>query len=636
MNTLFSESNYSALYKWSLDDPEAFWDSQAKHFLDWITPWDEVMRQDANKTHAQWFKGGKINVAYNCVDRHLKEHGDKIAIIWESDDGKESIKVTYKQLYEKVCKFSNALKNNNVKKGDRVCIYMPLIVETAVAMLACARIGAVHSVVFGGFSAKSLSDRILDAECKIVVTANEGMRGGKVIPIKNIVDQALESCPNVNSVIVVKRTSNTTTMSEDRDVWYHDEIEKVADNCPIEEMQASDPLYILYTSGSTGKPKGILHGSAGYLLHVCMTYKYIFDQTESDVYWCTADLGWVTGHSYVLYGPLSNGATTLMFEGVPTFPDASRYWDIIEKYQVNTFYTAPTILRTLTALGNEPVNNYSLKSLRLLGTVGEPIDVETWNWYFEKIGKKKCPIIDTWWQTETGGVLISQLPDEITDTCGAKAKPFLGIEPSLVDDNENLTTEKSGNLVIKRPWPGQMLTIYGDQKRFEETYFTDSKKGGYYYPSDRAIIDKDGSVRVTGRADDTLNVSGHLFGATEIESALIQHSDIAEAAVVGYPHPVKGQGIYAFVAINKNVQLNDSSSNELHKELAQIVREQISAVAKPDVIHCTNELPKTRSGKIMRRILRKIANNDFSDLGDTSTLVNPSIVNDLIDSRANI
>ncbi len=636
MNTLFSESNYSALYQWSLSDPEAFWDSQAKHYLDWIAPWDEVMHQDANKVHAQWFNGGKINVAYNCVDRHLKEHGDKIAIIWESDDGKESIKVTYKQLHEEVCKFSNVLKNNNVKKGDRVCIYMPLIVKTAVAMLACARIGAVHSVVFGGFSAKSLSDRIQDAECEIVVTANEGMRGGKVIPIKNIVDQALEACPNVNSVIVVKRTSNPTAMLEGRDVWYHDEIEKVTDNCPIEEMQASDPLYILYTSGSTGKPKGILHGSAGYLLHVCITYKYIFDHVESDIYWCTADLGWVTGHSYVLYGPLSNGATTLMFEGVPTFPDASRYWQIIDKYQVNTFYTAPTILRTLTALGNEPVNNHSLKSLRLLGTVGEPIDVETWNWYFEKIGKKKCPIIDTWWQTETGGVLISQLPDEITDTCGTKAKPFLGIEPSLVDDNENLSTEKSGNLVIKRPWPGQMLTIYGDQKRFEETYFTDSKKGGYYYPSDRAIIDEDGSVRVTGRADDTLNVSGHLFGATEIESALIQHNDIAEAAVVGYPHPVKGQGIYAFVAMNKDVQLNDSSSNSLHKELAQIVREQISAVAKPDVIHCTNELPKTRSGKIMRRILRKIANNDFSDLGDTSTLVNPSIVNDLIDSRANI
>lgn len=631
MNTLFSESNYLALYKWSLDDPEAFWASQANHFLDWINPWDEVMYQDENKAHAQWFNGGKINVAYNCVDRHLKDLGNKIAIIWESDDGKESKQVSYKQMYEEVCRFSNILKNKGVKKGDRVCIYMPLLVETAVAMLACARIGAVHSVVFGGFSAKSLSDRILDAECKIVVTANEGVRGGKVIPIKNIVNQALEDCPNVSSVIVVRRTANKTEMSEGRDVWYHDEFDKVSNDCPIEEMHANDPLYILYTSGSTGKPKGILHGSAGYLLHVCMTYKYIFDHTDSDVYWCTADLGWVTGHSYVLYGPLSNGATTLMYEGVPTFPDASRYWEIIDKYQVNTFYTAPTILRTLTAFGDKPVHKHSLKSLRLLGTVGEPIDVETWNWYFENIGKKNCPIIDTWWQTETGGVLISQLPDELTDACGTKAKPFLGIEPALVDDNEELTTGNSGNLIIKRPWPGQMLTIYGDQKRFEETYFTNSKKGGYYYPSDRAIIEADGSVRVTGRADDTLNVSGHLFGATEIESALIQHEDVSEAAVVGYPHSIKGEGIYAFVALNQNTQ----SSERIKDELKEIVRNEISAIAKPDVIQCSSELPKTRSGKIMRRILRKIANNDFSDFGDTSTLLNPSIVNELVESCEN-
>ncbi len=631
MNTLFSESNYNSLYQWSLSNPEAFWDSQAKHFLHWIKPWTEVMHQDANRTHAKWFNGGKINVAYNCIDRHLEEHGDKVAIIWESDDSSETKKVTYKQLHEEVCKFSNVLKNKNVKKGDRVCIYMPLIVETAVAMLACARIGAVHSVVFGGFSAKSLSDRIQDAECKIVITANEGLRGGKIVPIKNIVDQALESCPGVNSVIVVKRTDSKTQMLDSRDVWYHDEITQVSNNCPVEEMHSSDPLFILYTSGSTGKPKGILHGSAGYLLHVCMTYKYVFDHQDDDIYWCTADLGWVTGHSYVLYGPLSNGATTLMFEGVPTYPDASRYWQIIDKYKVNTFYTAPTILRTLTAFGDEPVNKYSLKSLRLLGTVGEPIDVETWNWYFERIGKKRCPIIDTWWQTETGGVLISQLPDEVTDQCGTNAHPFLGIEPSLVDDNENLTTERSGNLVIKRPWPGQMLTIYGDQKRFEETYFTSCDKGGYYYPSDRALIAEDGTVRVTGRADDTLNVSGHLFGATEIESALIQHIDVAEAAVVGFPHPVKGQGIYAFVAMNQNAQ----SSEDLHNELRQVVCDQITAVAKPDVIHCATELPKTRSGKIMRRILRKIANNDFSDFGDTSTLVNPSIVNDLIESCEN-
>ncbi len=632
MEPLLTKQKYKELYQWSITDPEAFWSEQASKFLDWIKPWESVCNMHSERTHASWFNGGTLNVAHNCIDRHIQNRGNKIAIIWEGNNTNESRKITYKELHREVCKFANVLKNKNVKKGDRVCIYMPLVVETAVAMLACARIGAVHSVVFGGFSAKSLSGRILDAGCEIVITANEGPRGEKFIPIKNIVDEALIECSGVRSVIVVKRTPKDVNIKKGRDTWYHDEMEDVTDSCPVEEMNSSDPLFILYTSGSTGKPKGILHGTAGYLLHVATSFKYAFEYKEDDVYWCTADLGWVTGHSYVLYGPLANGATTLMFEGVPTYPDASRYWNIVDKYLVNTFYTAPTILRTLTPFGDAPVTIHSRKSLRLLGTVGEPIDTETWNWYFQVVGNKRCPVIDTWWQTETGGILISQLPFEVTERCGSKARPFFGIVPALADDNDELIDQKSGNLVIKDPWPGQMLTIYRDHERFINTYFTESNKGGYYFPSDRALIDEKGTVRITGRADDTLNVSGHLFGATEIESALIQHNAVAEAAVVGFPHSVKGQGIYAFVAMNKNASVSDN----LHDELAQVVRQEISAIAKPDIIQCTPELPKTRSGKIMRRILRKIANNDFVNLGDTSTLVNPSIVDYLIDSRDNI
>ena len=629
MKSYPTDEKYQSLYRWSTQDPVSFWSEQAGYFVEWMRPWAEVLKKNNGKTHAKWFSGGKLNVSSNCLDRHLIKRGDKTAIIWEGDDPEDCKKMTYKELYREVCKFSNVLKSLDVHKGDRVCIYMPNIIETAVAMLACARIGAIHSVIFGGFSSNALKDRIIDTQCKVVVTANEGMRSGKIVPIKHIIDDALLECPLIEKVVVVKHTESDANMVDDRDVWYHKVMEDTSDVCVPEEVESNDPLFILYTSGSTGKPKGILHSSAGYLLHCALTFKYVFDYKENEVFWCTADLAWVTGHSYVLYGPLSIGATIILYEGVPTYPSASRYWEIVDRYNVNTLYTAPTILRTLVGEGDDCLNDSSRESLRLLGSVGEPIDAETWNWYFNKVGKQKCPILDTWWQTETGGIMLSQMPQTITQQCGDEVKPMFGIVPDLVDDNEKLTEEDVGNLVIKEPWPGQMLTIYNDEKRFQETYFTNSKNGGFYIPGDRALYNEKGTLRVTGRADDTLNVAGHLLGATEIEAALMKHEAVAEAAVVGYPHPVKGQGIYAYVALINKYQPDETMIDEL----LGLVKSEISGIAKPDVLHWTPELPKTRSGKVMRRILRKISNNEFEDVGDTSTLVNPSIIQYLVSSR---
>ena len=623
------DEKYQSLYDRSIQDPVSFWSEQADYFVEWLRPWDDVFINDADKTHAKWFCKGELNVSSNCLDRHLIKRGDKTAIIWEGDDPKNCKKMTYRELYKEVCKFSNVLKSLDVHKGDRVCIYMPNIIETAVAMLACARLGAIHSVIFGGFSSNALKDRIIDTQSKVVVTANEGKRGGKNIPIKKIIDGALLECPLVEKVVVVKHTESEVSMCAGRDIWYHELMKQVDDVCVPEAIESNDPLFILYTSGSTGKPKGILHSSAGYLLHCSLTFKHVFDYKEDDVFWCTADLAWITGHSYVLYGPLSMGATILLYEGVPTYPTASRYWEMVDRYKVNTLYTAPTILRTLVGMGDSYLNDSTRESLKLLGSVGEPIDAETWDWYFTKVGKQKCPILDTWWQTETGGIMLSQMPQTITKECGDEVKPMFGIVPDLVDDNEKLTEENTGNLVIKEPWPGQMLTIYEDEKRFQDTYFTKSENGGFYIPGDRALYNDKGTLRITGRADDTLNIAGHLIGATEIEAALIKHEAVAEAAVVGYPHPVKGQGIYAYVALINKYEPDETMIGEL----LNLVKAEISGIAKPDVLHWTPELPKTRSGKVMRRILRKISNNEFDDVGDTSTLVNPSIVEYLVNTR---
>ena len=619
---------YKTMYQHSIDKPEEFWGEKAEEFLTWEKKWSKVSDCDFSSAKVKWFVDGKLNVTVNCIDRHLNERGDQTAIIWEGDEPSDDKRLTYKKLYEEVCRFSNALKSRGVKKGDRVSVYMPMVPEAAVAMLACARIGAIHSVVFGGFSPDALKDRILDSECTVLVTADEGVRGGRSIPLKANVDIALDHCPNVNTVFVVERTAGKISWSEGRDIWYHEAIAKEEPHCLPEVMDAEDPLFILYTSGSTGKPKGVLHTTGGYLLHAAMTHKYVFDYKSDDTYWCTADVGWVTGHSYIIYGPLANGAKTLMFEGVPTYPDASRMWQVIDKHKVNIFYTAPTALRALMGQGNHFVECCDLSSLRLLGSVGEPINPEAWDWYYSVVGKSTCPIVDTWWQTETGGILITALPGAIALKPGSATVPFFGVEPALVDDTgTELEGPASGALVIKNSWPGQMRTVYGDHARFKETYF--SMFPGRYFTGDGARRDEDGYYWITGRVDDVINVSGHRMGTAEVESALVLHDAVAEAAVVGFPHDIKGQGIYAYVTLMSGV----AESEELRDELVLHVRKEIGAIAAPDAVQWAPGLPKTRSGKIMRRILRKIAANEVDNLGDVSTLAEPSVVDDLVNRR---
>jgi len=625
------DKKYQAMYRRSIEDPDGFWAEQAQQFVTWIKPWNKVSDWsfDANNLHIRWFEGATLNVAANCLDRHLAKRGNQTAILWEGDDPKEDKKITYRELHREVCKLGNVLKGRGVKKGDRVCIYMPMIPEAAVAMLACARIGAVHSVVFGGFSPESLKDRILDSDCRAVITADEGLRGGKKVPLKKNTDAALTQCPDVHTVLVVKRTGGDIAWNAQRDVWYHELVANASADCPPEEMDAEDPLFILYTSGSTGKPKGVLHTTGGYLTFVAMTHKYIFDYHDGDIFWCTADVGWVTGHSYIVYGPLANGAITMMFEGVPNYPSASRFWEVIDKHKVNIFYTAPTAIRALMREGEAPVTKTSRASLKLLGTVGEPINPEAWEWYYRVVGDGKRPIVDTWWQTETGGILITPLPGATKLKPGSATRPFFGVVPAIVDpDGKELQGECSGNLVITRPWPGMMRSVYGDHQRFVDTYF--KNYAGKYFTGDGARRDKDGYYWITGRVDDVLNVAGHRLGTAEVESALVLHHAVAEAAVVGFPHAIKGQGIYCYVTLKVGVQ----PSEELRKELVQQVRKEIGATATPDVIQWAPGLPKTRSGKIMRRILRKIAENELGNLGDISTLADPSVVDDLVKNRA--
>ncbi|WP_395505090.1 acetate--CoA ligase [Ectopseudomonas hydrolytica] len=621
---------YLRLYQQSVEQPDTFWAEQAKAFLTWFKPWDQVHSSDLKLGRAEWFKGGQLNVAYNCIDRHLQQRGEQVAIIWEGDNPAESAHITYNKLHHNVSRLANVLKRRGVKKGDRVCIYMPMVPEAAYAMLACARIGAVHSVVFGGFSPDALRDRILDADCRTVITADEGVRGGKYIPLKNNVDKALQSCPNVSTVVVVERTQGDVAWVEGRDLWYHQALKEVDAECPAEPMDAEDPLFILYTSGSTGKPKGVLHTTGGYLLGAAMTHKYVFDYHEGDVYWCTADVGWVTGHSYIVYGPLANAATTLMFEGVPNYPDASRFWQVIDKHQVNTFYTAPTALRALMREGEAPVKATSRSSLRLLGTVGEPINPEAWEWYFHVVGDMRCPIVDTWWQTETGSILITPLPGATDLKPGSATRPFFGVQPVLLDEQgKEIEGPGAGVLAIKASWPSQIRSVYGDHQRMIDTYF--KPYPGYYFTGDGARRDEDGYYWITGRVDDVINVSGHRIGTAEVESALVLHDAVAEAAVVGYPHDVKGQGIYAYVTLMNGQEPSD----ELKKDLLALVGKEIGSFAKPELIQWAPGLPKTRSGKIMRRILRKIACNELENMGDTSTLADPSVVDSLIDQRLN-
>jgi len=616
-------NEYRVLYEESINNPKKFFEKQAKENISWLKDFVSVHNDSLEET--EWFAGGKINVSHNCIDRHLEKNASKTALIWEGDDPSESKKLTYQELHDEVCKFSNVLKNLGVKKGSRVCIYMPMIVEAAFAMLACTRIGAIHSVVFGGFSPESLKDRILDADCKIVITADEGVRGGKKVPLKLNVDEALKQCPEVSTTLVIKRTGMSIPWNESRDIWYEEISKNVENFCEPEPMDSEDPLFILYTSGSTGKPKGVLHSTAGYLLGAHISFKYLFGFNSDDNYWCTADVGWITGHTYILYGPLSNGATTLMFEGIPTYPSASRCWEICDKYNINIFYTAPTAIRSLMAQGNEPVLRTNRDSLRILGTVGEPINPEAWEWYFNVVGESRCEIIDTWWQTETGSVLISPFAGVTPTKPGSATLPFFGVKPALYDENgEALVGSSSGNLVIEKSWPSQIRSVYGDHQRMLKTYF--SMYDNTYFTGDGARRDEDGYYWITGRVDDVLNVSGHRLGTAEIESALVLHSKVAEAAVVGFSHPIKGQGIYAFVTL----MTGESYTDELSDELKKFVSKEIGPIAKPDLIQNAPGLPKTRSGKIMRRILRKIANDDASSLGDTSTLADPSVVESLV------
>ncbi|MHB8534285.1 MAG: acetate--CoA ligase [Sulfuricaulis sp.] len=625
------DKKYQAMYDRSVKDPDGFWAEQAKAFLTWSRPWTRVSdwSYDARNLHIRWFEGGKLNACVNCLDRHLEKRADQTAIIWESDDPGVDKKISYRELHAEVCKFANVLKSRGVKKGDRVCIYMPMIPEATVAMLACARIGAVHSVVFGGFSPESLKDRILDSDCRVAITADEGVRGNKKIALKANTDAALKHCPNVHTVVVVRRTGGKIAWNAAHDVWYHELMAKSSAECPPEEMDAEDPLFILYTSGSTGKPKGVLHTTGGYLLFAAMTHKYVFDYHDGDIYWCTADVGWVTGHSYIVYGPLANGAVTMMFEGVPNYPNASRFWEVIDKHKVNIFYTAPTAIRALMREGEAPVKRTSRRSLRIIGTVGEPINPEAWEWYYRTVGDARVPIVDTWWQTETGGILITPLPGATKLKPGSATRPFFGVRPAIVDpEGKVLEGECSGNLTILGSWPGQMRTVYGDPQRFVDTYF--KTYPGKYFTGDGARRDKDGFYWITGRVDDVLNIAGHRLGTAEVESALVLHHAVAEAAVVGFPHDIKGQGIYCYVTLKIGIDPTDP----LRQELVQQVRKEIGAIATPDVIQWAPSLPKTRSGKIMRRILRKIAANDLANLGDTTTLADPSVVEDLIKNRA--
>ncbi|WP_282175266.1 acetate--CoA ligase [Vibrio diabolicus] len=634
-HTHADNDTYLAMYQQSVTDPEGFWNEHGK-IVDWIKPFTKVKSTSFDTGHVdiRWFEDGTLNVSANCIDRHLAEHGDDVAIIWEGDDPADDKTLTFNELHKEVCKFSNALKEQGVRKGDVVCLYMPMVPEAAVAMLACTRIGAVHTVVFGGFSPEALSGRIIDSDAKVVITADEGVRGGRAVPLKKNVDEALTNpdVKTINKVLVLKRTGGDVEWHEHRDVWWHEATANVSDVCPPEEMKAEDPLFILYTSGSTGKPKGVLHTTGGYLVYAAMTFKYVFDYQPGETFWCTADVGWITGHTYLIYGPLANGAKTILFEGVPNYPSTSRMSEVVDKHQVNILYTAPTAIRALMAKGDEAVAGTSRSSLRIMGSVGEPINPEAWEWYYKTIGNENSPIVDTWWQTETGGILIAPLPGATDLKPGSATRPFFGVQPALVDNMGNILedTVAEGNLVILDSWPGQMRTVYGDHERFEQTYFSTFK--GMYFTSDGARRDEDGYYWITGRVDDVLNVSGHRMGTAEIESALVAHHKIAEAAIVGIQHDIKGQAIYAYITLNDG----EFPSAELHKEVKDWVRKEIGPIATPDVLHWTDSLPKTRSGKIMRRILRKIATGDTSNLGDTSTLADPSVVDKLIAEKAEL